>query len=377
MTPLRQAIERYLRLCSQTLRPSSVQGKRTDLQSLARLLRKHYPAVRSWAQVQRCPHIERWLNQLHDSSLKPNTRITRIEAVRRFFDDMLDWQWPDPPLPNLLFQTDLPPKEYHLPKPLPPDVDQALQAALRRTPSLRTWGLRLLRQTGMRVGELADLDLNALDQREPNHFTLRLPLGKIRMEHVIPVSAETAQIVQTIQAQRGIQRTWGPIPPAVAPYLMVDHRGKRPSICTYGLTLNKLASALPISERIHPHRLRHTFATEMIRAGMSVQVLMKILGHTNAAMTMRYVEISAADLRREYEKAMQQLGVLKTLPLPEPFPLTPEPSHLHAIVEILISTLETLHRDRSQTAMALPLARFVKRLRRSRDDLRRLLEKSM
>ena len=77
---------------------------------------------------------------------------------------------------------------------MPRDVDQDLQAALRQTPSLRTLGLRLLRLTGMRVGELVDLDLNALDQREPNHCTLRIPLGKTRTEHVIPVSAETAQI---------------------------------------------------------------------------------------------------------------------------------------------------------------------------------------
>jgi len=376
MTPLRQAVERYLRLCSQTLRPGSVKGKRTDLQSLVRLLRKHYPNVRSWSQVQRVPHIENWLDQLHDSPLKPNTRITRIGAVYRFFDDMRDWQWPDPPPPNLIFQTDLPPKEYHLPKPLPLDVDQALQAALRRTPSLRALGLRLLRQTGMRVGELVDLDLNALDQREPNHFTLRLPLGKTRTEHIIPVSAETAQIVRAIQAQRGTQRTWGPIPPAVAPYLMVDHRGKRPSRCTYGLTLKELAPTLPTAENLHPHRLRHTFATEMIRAGMSVQALMKILGHTNAAMTMRYVEIAAADLRREYDKAMQQLAVLRNLPLPVPPARTTEPTHLHDLIEILITTLETLHRDRAHTALASPLARFVKRLRRSRDDLQHLLEKS-
>lgn len=375
-TPLRKTVERYLQLCSQTLRPSSVQGKRTDIQSLTLFLRQHYPSVRSWDQVQRCPHIERWLTHLHDSPLKPNTRITRIGALRRFFDDMFDWQWQEMPPSNLIRQTDLPPKEYHLPKPLPRDVDQALTEALKRTPSLRAMGLLLLRQTGMRLGELIDLDLNALDSRDPDNPTLLIPLGKTRTEHVIPVSTETASIVKAIQAQRATQTSWGqPLPPSVARYLMVDHLGKRPSPPSYGLTLKKLAPSISTTERLHPHRLRHTFATEMIRAGMNVQVLMKILGHTNAAMTMRYVEIANADLRRNYDNAMKQLGGLKNLNLPEPAPRCPNPAHLRDIMNIIITTLETRHRDNSDTSLASPLARLVKRLRRTRNDLCLLLDK--
>jgi len=374
--PLQQTLERYLALCSQTLRPSSVKGKRIDLQCMVQFLRHHYPKVRSWAHVRRVPHIERWLNQLHDSPLKPNTRITRIGALHRFFDDMFDWQWPEAPPPNLILQTDLPPKEYHLPKPLPQDVDQALMELLRRVPSLRTLGLLLLRQTGMRIGELVDLDVNALDQRDPGNSTLHIPLGKTRTEHVIPVNTETADIVHAIQAQRGSKLGSTPIPASTTPYLMVDPRGKRPCRCTYGLTLKKLAPSLSTTERLYPHRLRHTFATEMIRAGMSIQVLMKILGHTNAAMTMRYVEIATADLRRDYDNAMKQLGVLKNLKLPVPVSRSTEPTNLHGIIDILITTLETLHRDSANTPLASPLARFVKRLRRTRDDLNRLLEKA-
>lgn len=374
--PLQQTLERYLVLCSQTLRPSSVDGKRTDLQCLVQFLRHHYPKVRSWAQVQRTPPIERWLTQLHTSSLKPNTRITRIGAVRRFFDDMLDWQWPEAPPPNLIRPTDFPIKEYHLPKPLPQDLDQALQNALRQRPALRTWGLLVLRQTGMRLGELIDLDVNALDPCDPDHYTLHIPLGKTRAEHVIPVSAETAEILHAIRTQRGSKLGTTPIPASVARYLMVDPRGKRPSSCTYGLTLRKLAPALGTTEHLHPHRLRHTFATEMIRAGMSVQALMKILGHTDASMTLRYVEIAAADLRGAYDQALQQLGVLKNLKLPPPVTRCADPSALPDLFDILITTLETLHRDHAHTPTASPLARFVKRLRRSRDDLRTLLKKA-
>jgi len=374
-TPLRKTVERYLQLCAQTLRPGSVDGKRADLYSLTSFLRQHHRAVRSWNLVRRHPHIEGWLNHLHDAPLKPATRRARINALRRFFDDMLDWQWPEAPPSNLILPTDLPAKEYYLPRPLPQDLDHALIDALKRTPSLRTMGLLLLRYTGMRLGELIDLDLNALDGRDHDNFTLRVPLGKTRREHVIPVSAETAALLKAIQTQRATQTQWRrPLPPSIARYLMVDHLGKRPSSASYGVILKKAALSISCTERIHPHRLRHTFATEMIRGGMSVQVLMKILGHTTAATTMRYVEIANADLRRAYDSAIKQLGVLKNLKMTEPVSRCAQPAHLHDIIEILITTLETYHRDNQQTPMAAPLARFVKRLRRTRDDLSRLLQ---
>ena len=48
---------------------------------------------------------------------------------------------------------------------------------------------------------------------------------------------------------------------------------------------------------------RHTYATEMLRAGVSFPVLMKLLGHTNPEMTMRYVDVALTDLQREFHQA--------------------------------------------------------------------------
>jgi hypothetical protein len=109
---------------------------------------------------------------------------------------------------------------------------------------------------------------------------------------------------------------------------------------------------------------------------MSVQALMKILGHRNAKMTMQYVEVASADLRREYDKAIKQLGVLRNLDLPDLRTQGAMPTNLHTIINILIQRLETLHRDKATTAKASDFGRFVKRLRRTRDDLNHLLEKA-
>lgn len=374
--PLQQPLDRYLTLCSQTLSHSTVRDKRHDIQELIQLLRSHHPEVRSWADVRRFPHIESWLKYLHECPLKPKTRAARIGHLYRFFDDMIEWQWPDAPLPDLIHHEDLPPQEHILPKPLPKDVDLAVQEALRGKSRLTAMGLLLLRLTGMRIGEMTRLKLNALDERDPGNCTLHVPIGKTRTERVIPVNGETINLVRSIEKQRGSKLGSEAMPKSSEDYLMVNPHGKRLARQTYWCALRTFTRHIQTPEHIHPHRLRHTFATEMIHAGMSVQVLMKILGHTNASMTMHYVEIAAADLRYDYDKAIQQLGVLKNFHLPDTINQCPTPASLHDIFNIVIQSLATLHRDTADTATASQLGRLLKRLRRTRDDLEHLLEQT-
>ena len=67
--------------------------------------------------------------------------------------------------------------------------------------------------------------------------------------------------------------------------------------------LHQVCHALGLSTRIVPHQLRHTYATEMLRAGVSFPVLMKLLGHTSPEMTMRYLDVGLNDLQREFQLA--------------------------------------------------------------------------
>jgi len=58
----------------------------------------------------------------------------------------------------------------------------------------------------------------------------------------------------------------------------------------------------------NPHRLRHTFATDMVREGMSLVVLKRFMGHTHIEMTLRYVNFSAEDVRAEFDRALRRLA---------------------------------------------------------------------
>lgn len=57
----------------------------------------------------------------------------------------------------------------------------------------------------------------------------------------------------------------------------------------------------------HPHRLRHTFAVDMVREGMSLPVLKRLMGHSNIEMTMRYVNLSVEDVRKEFERVLRSV----------------------------------------------------------------------
>jgi len=85
-----------------------------------------------------------------------------------------------------------------------------------------------------------------------------------------------------------------------------------------------MARAAGCTGRVHPHRLRHSFATEMVRLGVSLPALMQMMGHRDIRMTLRYVEVIQLDLQREFHRARQSAASLYSIPqLPLPSHTTP------------------------------------------------------
>ena len=78
---------------------------------------------------------------------------------------------------------------------------------------------------------------------------------------------------------------------------------KKRSFVNFRDYLHQVCHSLGLSTRIVPHQFRHTYATEMLRAGVSFPALMKLLGHTSPEMTMRYLDVALTDLQREFQLA--------------------------------------------------------------------------
>jgi site-specific recombinase XerC len=196
---------------------------------------------------------------------------------------------------------------------LPPDGDRALQAALQqlsdRGPTVLTRrhadALLLTRATGLRIGELRDLELDCVHQIDGHGAWLKVPLGKLASERMVPLDEETVAVIDRIVARRTTGRPL-PHPSTGRPvdFLLV-HQGRRISACALREELARAADTAGIG-KITPHALRHTFATALVKLGCSLQALMQLLGHVSANMSLRYGRLFDATVREQYERALTQ-----------------------------------------------------------------------
>jgi integrase len=365
-----QTLKRYLELRATTLRPGTLKGYRSNVLSLIGFLLSQYPEIDSFSKLRR-QHVEGWLQFLAKGlQLKNGTRRERIRKLVRFLDDLSDWNWPEAPMPGLIRLDDFPPSDRYLPRPLPPDVDSALMEALREDDHLLSLGLILARRTGLRIGELSHLELDCLLEDSPGRYSLRVPLGKLRSERVIPIEPETADLIRTIKKLRGerppgLDPETGRSVEALFPNPWNDCIGTDP----FRRKLRSVVKSAGISENVHPHRLRHTYATELVRGGLNLVGVMRLLGHRTIKMTLRYVEVTNEDLGRDYLRAMenarQRYSTLRAIESSHT-PVQAESSGTIAgAFRVLVDRIQALRFEESDPKRRKKLQRLVESLRRA------------
>ena len=127
---------------------------------------------------------------------RPRAAQNRTDAtVRQLFERIIEWDWPDAPPRNPVVAMDIPKKPEPLPKFLD-DRDAARLMAAARTAAdpCDRLVMELLARTGMRVGELAGLEADAVLFIGAGHW-LRIPLGKLRNDRYIPLHPELARLL--------------------------------------------------------------------------------------------------------------------------------------------------------------------------------------
>jgi integrase/recombinase XerC len=149
--------------------------------------------------------------------------------------------------------------------------------------------LELLYAAGLRVSELAGLDVDDLDR---GARTVRV-LGKGRRERIVPFGGEAARALDAYLARRESDR--GP--------LFVSLRGRRLTVRAIHAIVRRGAAAAGIRRRVSPHTLRHTFATHLLDAGADLRAIQELLGHRRLSTTQRYTHVGADQLMRVYDAA--------------------------------------------------------------------------
>jgi integrase/recombinase XerC len=238
--------------------------------------------------------LREWLGSLYDQRLEAASIRRKLAAVRAFFGHLVREGVLEVNLARLLHTPKEPRK---LPRVQTPEQTNQLIDAVARDlsekPSIRRDLLifELLYGCGLRVSELVGLNLDDIDFMER---WLRVR-GKGRKERQVPYGAKAAQAMTNYLEQRSAA--------ADEKALLVNHRGKRLSDRGVRNIIKFYATALTGDPSLHPHALRHAFATHLLSDGADLRSIQELLGHSRLSTTQRYTQVSLEDLIAVYDKA--------------------------------------------------------------------------
>jgi integrase len=358
---LAPAFDRAVDSFCAALNPETTRRYRGTVRRFLLYLAKDHPEANSLAGLRRDPHFLGWMSHLRAQRppLATASYINVLLALRCILTE-LAWMNQIPDLAHFLRSDDIPRFPQRLPRPLTLEQDQQLQQELVRRNDWGSNALLLIRHTGMRIGECADLRLDCLRATGPEQWAVHVPLGKLKTERMVPVDSFVCDLVQRLRFFRSLD----PLPQDG--FLLTRSHRKEALVRQLREYLHQVCYSLGLSTRIVPHQLRHTYATEMLRAGVSFPALMKLLGHTDPEMTMRYVDVALTDLQREFQLARAKP---RHLAPPPKTPLTSVRSGLTGVLDSIIAAQHVLEMFRR----TLPDDHARKRLDRLSNRLTKIL----
>ena len=352
----------------------STKGRyRTTAEYFLRYLAEHHPGVRTLDQLRRDPHVLGWLAWLASQHppLVKSTRSLHVISLRRLMEE-LAWLHERPALVRLFHPDDVPQPAARLPRPLTPEQDRLIQQELLRRNDLTSNALLLIRYTGIRIGECVDLSFDCLRLLAPGQWPLHVPLGKLNTERVVPIDDSVCQLVHRLRFFRFLSTV------PTDGLLLARRRNRSALLRELRTALTQVRTALGIARPLVPHMFRHTFATEMMRSGVSFAALMNLLGHSTPKMTLLYSEFTQTDLQREFRAARSQPRHLVPPPKAATSTIGLKPdltSTLHAL-QVAQHVMEMFRRTLSDTSGAeAVIDRLSNRLTKIAAELRNLTPK--
>jgi integrase len=365
--PLAPVLDRAVDSLSAALSPDTTRHYRGTARSFLSYLGADHPALNRLHQLRREPHILGWMSRLRSQAppLMTASYINRLIALRCIFNE-LAWTEQLPELAHLIRREDIPRLPRRLPRPLTAEQDQLLQQEFLRRNDLGGNAFLLIRHTGMRIGECVDLSFDCLRTTAPDQWAIHVPLGKLKTERLVPVDSFVCELAQRLRFFRSLD------PLSADGRLLARPRTKEALVRQLRDYLHQVCHSLGLSTRIVPHQLRHTYATEMLRAGVGFPVLMKLLGHTSPEMTMRYLDVALTDLQREFELARSKPRHLVPQPKTSPARLR---AGLDGVIDSLLAAqhvLEMFRRALSIGAARSCLDRLSNRLTKIVTEARKL-----
>jgi len=265
-------------------------------------------------------HVRAWLASLHKRR-SPATMGRKLASVRSFFRWLIrEGEMSEDPTAGL----PMPKLEKRLPRPLSVDDCEQLitndQRTVRQSApeggerakrhawmQLRDRALvELLYGTGIRIGELVALDVRDLELRSQE---VRV-MGKGSKERVVPIPEQARG---ALGAWLEVRRHPGVLnEPLFISLRPRNERGPRRLAAREARRiLAERAVRADLDEHVHPHRLRHSYATHLLDMGADLREIQELLGHASLSTTQKYTAVSVEHLREVYDQAHPRAEVKK------------------------------------------------------------------
>jgi len=235
--------------------------------------------------------IDAYIDYLHDKRLQPAS-INCYLAIIRVFYSYLKYE-EDIKLTNPVKAG----KDLRVAQPLPRALrEDHVEQFFGVIKSKRDWAMfRLMLRCGLRVEEVADLTLGAIDLKQRRLMVLN---GKGSKDRVVYVSDDAAEALDAYLKLRRHSR--------MKKVFLVekgDYKGKPISVRGIQKRIEYYAKKSGIT--VCCHRLRHTMATQLLNAEAEVETIQDLLGHNWITTTQRYCKVSNVKVQRDYFKAMR------------------------------------------------------------------------
>jgi integrase/recombinase XerD len=281
-------LEGFLALLAAQRSPRTLDAYRRDLKALAAFLGKPVGDAT-------LDELERYVAQLRADGLSNSTIARRTASARSFFrhQQLLGVRGDNPAA-----AVSLPRRAKPLPKSLSPgEAERLIQAAVGTQPrSLRDQALvELLYGAGLRVSEAVGLDRAGVDLDD----RLIRVVGKGGKERVVPIGRHAAEALR-----RYLARGRPFLDARHRPELFLNARGGPLTRAGAFLILRKLAEQAGLDpQRVHPHLLRHSFATHLLEGGADLRSVQEMLGHADLSTTELYTHVTDRRRRALYYRA--------------------------------------------------------------------------
>ncbi len=242
------------------------------------------------AETVHAAHVRQYAASLHRTGKKGRSIQRALSALRSLYNYLVkqgDVQG------NPANGIQAPRQQRRLPKALDADqVEQFLRTQDDTDTALRDQAMaELFYSSGLRLSELASLDLEDIDAGQG----LVTVTGKGRKTRTVPVGGVALDAVAA----------WLRVRPAVEGEraLFLSSRSQRISVRNIQDRLKRRGRATGMHQDVHPHMLRHSFATHMLESSGDLRAVQELLGHANISTTQIYTNLDFQHLARVYDKA--------------------------------------------------------------------------